>query len=91
MVKETKAYLYVLRCRDNSLYTGYTTNIDRRLKTHQTGKGAKYTKSRLPVELIYWESFDSKSQAMSAESLFKQKTRRQKLDYIASKTASFKD
>ncbi|TWS95462.1 GIY-YIG nuclease family protein [Streptococcus sp. sy018] len=91
MVKETKAYLYVLRCRDNSLYTGYTTDIDRRLKTHQTGKGAKYTKSRLPVELIYWESFDSKSQAMSAESLFKQKTRRQKLDYIASKTASFKD
>ncbi|TWT12217.1 GIY-YIG nuclease family protein [Streptococcus sp. sy004] len=91
MVKETKAYLYVLRCRDNSLYTGYTTDINRRLKTHQTGKGAKYTKSRLPVELIYWESFDSKSQAMSAESLFKQKTRRQKLDYIASKTASFKD
>lgn len=83
METETKAYLYVLRCRDGSLYTGYTTDLTKRVKTHQSGKGAKYTRARLPVELIYWESFPSKSAAMSAESHFKQKTRQKKLDYIS--------
>ena len=63
-------------------YAGYTTDVERRIKTHNAGKGAKYTKSRLPVKLIYQESFDSKEAAMSAESYFKQKTRQQKLDYI---------
>lgn len=84
MVKmdQNKAFIYVLRCCDGSLYTGYTTDLDRRVKTHQAGKGAKYTRARLPVELIYWEEFTSKSQAMSAESRFKQKSRQQKLDYI---------
>ena len=65
-----------------SAQTGYTTDVERRIKTHNAGKGAKYTKSRLPVKLIYQESFDSKEAAMSAESYFKQKTRQQKLDYI---------
>ena len=65
---------YALHC--------YTTDVERRIKTHNAGKGAKYTKSRLPVKLIYQESFDSKEAAMSAESYFKQKTRQQKLDYI---------
>ena len=68
--------------RDGTLYTGYTTDVERRIKTHNAGKGAKYTKSRLPVKPIYQESFDSKEAAMSAESYFKQKTRQQKLDYI---------
>lgn len=80
---QNKAFIYVLRCCDGSLYTGYTTNLEKRIKTHQAGKGAKYTRARLPVELIYWEEFASKSQAMSAESRFKQKSRQQKLDYIA--------
>lgn len=79
---EKKAYMYVLECADGSLYTGYTTDIQRRLKTHNAGKGAKYTRARLPVTLLYSESFPSKPQAMSAEALFKQKTREQKLRYI---------
>lgn len=79
---EKKAYMYVLECADGSLYTGYTTDVQRRLKTHNAGKGAKYTRARLPVTLLYSESFTSKPQAMSAEALFKQKTREQKLKYI---------
>ena len=80
--KTKRAYMYVVKCADGTLYTGYTTDVERRINTHNAGKGAKYTKSRLPVKLIYQESFDSKEAAMSAESYFKQKTRQQKLDYI---------
>ena len=50
-----KYYVYLLRCSDGSLYTGYTDDVERRLAVHQSGKGAKYTRSRLPVELVYWE------------------------------------
>lgn len=80
--EEKHSYLYVLKCADNTLYTGYTTDIDKRLSTHNAGKGAKYTRSRLPVTLLYSEKFASKSEAMRAEAKFKQKTRQQKLDYI---------
>ena len=79
----TKAYMYVVECSDGSLYTGYTTNIERRITAHNTGKGAKYTKTRQPVTLLYHETFDSKEAAMSAEALFKRKKRQAKLDYIA--------
>ncbi|MBY5033931.1 GIY-YIG nuclease family protein [Streptococcus gallolyticus] len=79
---ENKAYMYVVECADGSLYTGYTTDIARRIQTHNRGKGAKYTKTRLPVTLLYWEEFDSKNAAMSAEALFKKKTRQAKLEYI---------
>ena len=79
---ESKAYMYVLECADGSLYTGYTTDVERRLKTHNAGKGAKYTRARLPVTLLYQEEFPDKSSAMSAEALFKKKTRQEKLEYI---------
>ncbi|MCF2666801.1 GIY-YIG nuclease family protein [Streptococcus alactolyticus] len=83
MPNDTKlAYLYVVECTDGTLYTGYTTDVDRRIQTHNKGKGAKYTRARLPVKLIYQESFESKQAAMSAESHFKRKTRQAKLDYI---------
>lgn len=62
-----KAYVYFVRCNDNSLYCGYTTNLKRRLKEHNTGKGAKYTAARLPVFLVYYEEFNSKEEAMSRE------------------------
>ncbi|MBM7636564.1 putative endonuclease [Streptococcus saliviloxodontae] len=84
-----KAYMYVVECADKTLYTGYTTDIERRIKTHNAGKGAKYTKTRRPVKLLYWEEHPSKSAAMSAESYFKQKTRKQKLDYIEKHTSVF--
>lgn len=59
-IMETKAYMYVVQCADGTLYTGYTTDIERRIKTHNAGKGAKYTRPRLPVTLIYQESFPDK-------------------------------
>ena len=80
---ESKAYMYVLECADGSLYTGYTTNVDKRIQTHNAGKGAKYTRNRLPVSLLYQEAFASKPEAMSAEALFKKRSRQSKLNYIA--------
>ena len=74
-----------LKCGDGTLYTGYTTDVDARLKTHQAGKGAKYTRARLPVTLIYQEEHPDKSAAMSAEALFKKKKRAEKLAYIEEK------
>lgn len=78
-----KAYMYVVKCSDNTLYTGYITDLKRRIDTHNAGKGAKYTRNRRPVTLIYTETFESKKAAMQAEYAFKQKTRSQKLAYIA--------
>ncbi|HFI0353291.1 TPA: GIY-YIG nuclease family protein [Streptococcus suis] len=80
---ENKAYFYVLECADGSLYTGYTTDVGKRLATHNRGKGAKYTRARLPVSLLYQEAFASKQEAMSAEAQFKKRSRQSKLDYIA--------
>ena len=79
---ETKAYMYVLECTDGTLYTGYSTDGQKRLAVHNAGKGAKYTRARLPVKLLYQEEYPDKSSAMSAEALFKQKTRQEKLAYI---------
>ena len=71
-------YVYVLCCGDGSLYTGYTDNIPRRLAVHQSGKGAKYTRSRLPVELAYWEELPDKSAALRREAAIKQLTRKER-------------
>lgn len=78
----SKAYMYVVQCADGSLYTGYTTDLERRIQTHNAGKGAKYTRTRLPVQLIYHEVFDSKPAAQSAEARFKRQKRSAKLAYI---------
>ena len=72
-------HLYVLLCADGSYYAGVTTDLKRRLKEHNTSmKGAKYTKTRRPVEIIYTEIFSSRSLAQNAEYRFKQLTRKQK-------------
>lgn len=60
-------YCYILQCSDNTLYTGYTTNIKNRLSQHNSGKGAKYTRGRRPCTLVYFESFNSKEDAMKRE------------------------
>ena len=78
-----KAYMYVVECSDGSYYTGYTTDVKRRLAVHNSGKGAKYTRARLPVKLIYVEGFDSKEEAMSAEALLKRKKRPQKERFLS--------
>lgn len=60
-------YTYMVRCRDGSLYTGWTTDIKKRIKAHNEGKGAKYTYSRRPVRLAYYEAFETKEEAMQRE------------------------
>ena len=80
----SKHYVYILKCADGSLYTGYSTDPARRTKTHNSGKGAKYTRSRLPVELIYTEEFDEKTDALRREYAIKKLTRAQKEELISS-------
>jgi putative endonuclease len=75
-------YCYILTCNDNTLYCGYTNNIENRIKVHNSGKGAKYTKYRLPVKLIYYESFNTKSEAMKREFVIKKLNKKQKIKLI---------
>ncbi|USZ77692.1 GIY-YIG nuclease family protein [Halorussus vallis] len=70
--------MYVIECADGSFYTGYTTDVERRVQEHDRGDGAKYTRGRTPVELVHAERFESKSAAMSREYEIKQLTRREK-------------
>ena len=72
-------YTYVLKCSDKSLYTGWTNDIEKRLKSHNEGKGAKYTRGRTPVELVYLEEFDTKEAAMKREAAIKKMSRAEKL------------
>ena len=74
-----KNVTYILKCNDNSLYTGWTNDITHRLKMHNEGKGAKYTRGRGPVELVYLEEFETKQEAMSREAKIKRLTRKVKL------------
>jgi len=71
-------HVYVLRCADGTLYTGYTTDVDRRVAEHDAGEGAKYTRGRTPVELVHVESYDDRGTAMSREYEIKQLSRREK-------------
>ena len=71
-------YTYILKCSDNTLYTGWTNNLEKRLKDHNAGNGAKYTKPRRPVELIYYEEFETKEEAMKREYAIKHLSRAKK-------------
>ena len=75
-------YVYILRCSDESLYTGWTNSLEKRIKALNSGKGAKYTKARLPVELVYFEEYEDKIEAMKREYEIKQLTRVKKLKLI---------
>ena len=79
---KNKHYIYVLECSDGTLYTGYTTDIQRRLKEHNSGIGAKYTRGRLPVKLRYQESFKNRSLAQKREYQIKQLPRSEKEELI---------
>ncbi len=76
-------FCYMLRCGDGTLYTGWTKDLEQRLQTHNAGRGGKYTRSRLPVELVYREKFETKEEAMSREWHLKRLTRQEKLRLIA--------
>lgn len=75
-------YIYIVECSDKTLYTGWTNDLEKRIRTHNEGKGARYTRSRLPVRLVYQESYDSKQAAMQREYQIKQMTRQEKMKLI---------
>ncbi|MHA1649137.1 MAG: GIY-YIG nuclease family protein [Candidatus Helarchaeota archaeon] len=78
-----KYYVYIVRCtKDNSLYTGYTSDLARRLEQHNRGQGAKYTKCRKPVFLLYHEEYETRKEAMRRERQIKRYSRKQKLHLI---------
>jgi putative endonuclease len=77
-----KWFVYVVRCRDQSLYTGITTDLERRLRQHNSGTASRYTRSRLPVKLVYEESSENQSSALKRELAIKAMTRREKLEMV---------
>ncbi len=81
-MKEKGNYTYILKCRDGSYYTGWTNDLDKRMRAHNQGKGARYTRSRRPVSLVYYEQFSCKEEAMHREWEIKQMNRREKEDLV---------
>ena len=75
-------YTYIVKCSDETFYTGWTNDLEKRIEMHNSGKGAKYTKARLPVELVYYEAFDTKEEAMSWEWHIKRLSRSEKQKLI---------
>ena len=76
-------YTYLLKCADDTLYCGWTNQLDKRLKAHNDGTGAKYTKARRPVSLAYYEIFETKEEAMRREAAIKKLSRKDKLELVA--------
>ena len=75
-------YTYIVRCKDDTLYCGWTNHLEKRIASHNSGKGAKYTRSRYPVTLVYYEVFATKEEAMRREYEIKQLARKEKLQLI---------
>lgn len=75
-------YVYILKCKDDTYYTGWTTDLERRLSVHNEGKGAKYTRGRRPVTLVYTETFEDKGEALRREQNIKRLSREEKLHLI---------
>lgn len=75
-------YTYIVQCSDGTYYTGWTNDLTKRIKAHNEGKGAKYTKTRLPVSLVYYEEYETKQEAMSREYAIKQLSRQKKEQLI---------
>ena len=82
METKPKHFFYVLECNDGSYYAGYTNDLEKRIAVHNAGKGAKYTRAKLPVHCIYFETYETKRKAMQAEYQFKQLTRKRKEAHI---------
>lgn len=75
-------YVYILKCADDTLYTGWTVDLEKRVNTHNKGKASKYTRARLPVKLVYFEAYDNKIDAQKREWQIKQLKRKEKLKLI---------
>lgn len=82
MVEKNSNYTYILLCSDGTLYTGWTNDLENRVKCHNKGEGAKYTRGRLPVRLAYYETFETKQEAMKREVQIKRLKRTKKLKMI---------
>ena len=80
-------YVYMLRCRDGSLYTGWTNDLEKRLKAHNSSSASKYTRTRLPAELVYFEEWENKEAAMSREWHIKRLSREEKLKLIENRSS----
>jgi len=78
-------YVYIIQCKDGSFYTGYTKNLDSRMKLHVNGKGARYTRMHKPKKIVHVEEFSSRSEAMKREKRIKKLTHCQKLKLVKSK------
>jgi putative endonuclease len=78
-------FTYIVRCSDGTLYAGWTNHLEKRMKAHNSGSGAKYTRTRRPVELVYYEEFETKEEAMRREYAIKQLSRQEKLKLIERK------
>lgn len=83
--KKKNYYTYILRCADGTLYTGWTTDLAKRMHAHNSGQGAKYTRARRPVSLFYYEIFPTKEEAMRREYAIKQLRREEKLSLAEEK------
>lgn len=82
MTEEKRFFAYMLECSDGTLYSGFTTDPERRLKMHNAGTGAKYTRSRRPVKMVYREELPDKSSALRREAELKKLSRKEKLELI---------
>lgn len=82
-------YTYILECSDGSFYCGWTNDLHARLESHNAGKGGKYTRSRLPVKLVYYEAFSTKEEAMSHEWHIKRLSHNEKLELIRGYTENY--
>ena len=83
-------YTYILKCKDGTYYTGWTNNLEKRIKDHNDGNGAKYTKPRRPVAIVYHEVFATKEEAMRREYAIKRMTRKEKEELIQNETPAGK-
>lgn len=83
MTDRDRHFVYVLRCGDGTFYTGYTTDVDRRVREHERGDGAKYTRGRGPLDVVHVEAYDDRSSAMRREYEVKQLTRAEKRELVA--------
>lgn len=80
-------YTYIIQCSDNTFYTGWTTDLKKRIAAHNSGKGARYTRSRTPVTMVYYEMFASRQEAMRREYAIKQLSRQEKESLIKERAA----
>ena len=83
ILKKEKCYTYMVRCADQTLYTGWTNDLEQRMAAHNSGHGAKYTKSRRPVTLVYYEVFEDRRDAMRREYAIKQLSKKEKEQLVA--------